>query len=80
MKYRGSLFLLAALALSAGVAADRDEASIQKQIERIEATDAKGWRKIPWTSSLLAARQASEREKQPIFLFAHDGNIETGRC
>ena len=77
--YRGSLFLLAALAV-AGLAAERDETFIQKQIEGIKESDANGWRKIPWTSSLLAARHASEREKQPVFLFAHDGNIETGRC
>jgi hypothetical protein len=66
--------------VTAGFAAERDEMSIHNQIERIKESDANGWRKIPWTASLLAARSASEREKQPIFLFAHDGNIETGRC
>ncbi len=78
--YRGSLLLLAALAVTAGFAPERDGSSIQKQIDLIKESDANGWRKIPWTSSLLAARRASEREKQPIFLFSHDGNIETGRC
>ena len=80
MKYRGSLLLLAVLAASAGFAADNDEASIQKQIERLKESEPTGWRKIPWTPSLLAARRASEREKQPIFFFTHDGNIDTGRC
>lgn len=80
MKYRGSLLLLASLAVTAGSAAQSEDASIQKQVERIKESDANGWRKIPWTASLLAARSASEREKQPIFLFTHDGNIETGRC
>jgi len=80
MKVRGSVFLAAALAVTTASAAAQDEASIRKQIERIKESDTNAWRKIPWTSSLLAARRASEREKQPIFLFTHDGNIETGRC
>jgi hypothetical protein len=80
MKARACVLLWAVLAVTAVSAADPDEASIQKQIERIKASEPNGWRKIPWTASLLAARRASEIEKQPIFLFTHDGNIDTGRC
>lgn len=76
---RMSIFFLAALAVTAS-AAEREEASIRKQIDRIKDSEVNAWRKIPWTESLLAARRASEREKQPIFLFTHDGNMETGRC
>jgi hypothetical protein len=78
--YRRSVFLVAALAATIVSAAVGDEAAIHKQIERIKAREVNGWRKIPWTASLLAARRTSEREKQPIFLFTYDGNIETGRC
>ena len=78
--YRRSLFLVAALAATVVSAAIGDEATIRKQIERIKAREVNGWRKIPWTASLLAARRTSEREKQPLFLFTYDGNIETGRC
>lgn len=78
--YRMSALLAAMLAVTAVFAAERDEASIQKKIERIKATEVNTWRKIPWTASLLEARRVSEREKQPIFLFTYDGNIETGRC
>ncbi|MGH7172397.1 MAG: hypothetical protein ACRELF_03015 [Gemmataceae bacterium] len=80
MKVRGSVFLAVVLAVTAASAAVPDEASIRKQIARIKDSDTNAWRKIPWTSSLMAARRASEREKQPLFLFTHDGNIETGRC
>lgn len=80
MKYRVSVLLLAVLAATAGFAAQREEASIHKQIERLKNSEPSAWRKIPWTGSLVAARRASEREKQPIFLFTHDGNMETGRC
>jgi len=78
--YRRRVFLVAALAATIISAAAGDEAAIRKQIERIKEREVNGWRKIPWTASLLAARRTSEREKQPIFLFTYDGNIETGRC
>jgi len=78
--YRGSVLLVAALAVTAVFAAERDEALIRTQIERIKESEINAWRKIPWTASLLGARRAGEREKQPIFLFTYDGNIETGRC
>ena len=80
MTFRGSVILVAMLLLGAASAAERDEASIEKRIQRIKESDAAGWRKIPWTSSLLAARRASEKEKQLLYLFTHDGNIDTGRC
>jgi hypothetical protein len=79
MKLRRSLIALTVLALGAA-AAERDETWIAQRIEQIKNSDTNAWRKIPWMSSLLTARRAGEREKQPIFLFTHDGNIETGRC
>ena len=80
MKLRRSLIALAVLVGGSVSAAQRDEAWIKRQIEQIKDSDTNAWRKIPWTGSLLAARRASEREKKPVFLFSHDGNIETGRC
>ena len=78
--YRWSVFLAAALAAMIVSTAKGDEAAIRKQIERIKEKEVNAWHKIPWTASLLAARRTSEREKQPIFLFTYDGNLETGRC
>ena len=80
MKLRRSLLVLCVLALGTASAAEYDEAWINRRVEQIKNSDTNAWRKIPWTASLLAARRAGEREKQPIFLFTHDGNIETGRC
>jgi hypothetical protein len=68
------------LALTALAAERLDEAGIKRRIEQIKDSDTNAWRKIPWSKSLLGARRASAREKQPIFLFTHDGNLETGRC
>lgn len=80
MKFRGSAIALAALVGLTASAAWRDAESIQKRIDAIKASDNTAWRKIPWVPSLLAARRDSEREKRPLFLFTHDGNIDTGRC
>lgn len=77
---RASSIAVALLALAAGPAVQRDEARIQRQIEEIKESDTGAWRKIPWTASLLEARRASQRENKPLFLFTHDGNIDTGRC
>lgn len=80
MKLRWNLLALALLALVTISAAERDEDAIKQRIEQIKDSDTNAWRKIPWTASLLEARRASTREKKPLFLFTHDGNIETGRC
>ena len=80
MKLRWSLLVPALLAPAAISAADRDEDAIKRRIEQIKESDTNAWRKIPWTASLLEGRRISAREKKPLFLFTHDGNIETGRC
>ena len=76
--------MLAALACALGFAAAHaggpDEAWIKRRVAQVKKAEINGWRKIPWVSSLLEARHLSEQEKKPVFLFSHDGNIETGRC
>jgi hypothetical protein len=53
---------------------------IALRIKQIKPAGAMNWTKIPWTGSLLEAREASQQEKCPVFLFSLDGNISTGRC
>ena len=76
--------ILAALAcglgLTAARAAEPDEAAIKRRVEQVKRAEINGWRKIPWVASLLEARRLSQQEKKPVFLFSHDGNIDTGRC
>ena len=78
------IFLPAALAcvLAAGAvrAGEPDEAWLRRRVEEVRAADATAWRKIPWAGSLPDARRAGREEKAPVFLFTHDGNIDTGRC
>jgi hypothetical protein len=70
-------FLGLALALPAQ---ERDEAWLRQRVRAVKDSDTNAWRKIPWAPSLVAARRASERENRPVFLFCHDGNIDSGRC
>jgi len=76
--------LLAALACwlapAAGRAADSDESWIKRRVDTLKQAEINGWRKIPWVSTMLEARRLSLVENKPVFLFSHDGNIETGRC
>jgi hypothetical protein len=66
--------------LVVGQAAERSEDWVREKVRQIKESDTQGWRKIPWTGSLLDARQISRKENQPIFLFTLDGNLDTGRC
>ena len=54
--------------------------SVHQRVEKVKTSEPTGWTKIPWTASILEARRLSQAENQPVFLFTHDGNIETGRC
>jgi hypothetical protein len=74
------LALLAAGLPLLSLAAERDEAWLRRRVKEVKASDPTAWRTIPWTPSLLAARRAAGREHRPIFVFTHDGNIDTGRC
>jgi len=80
----GKSVLLAALAWGLSLAAVRaeepDEAAIKRRVEQVKKAEINGWRKIPWVASLLEARRLSQQEKQPVFLYSHEGNIDSGRC
>ena len=72
-----SLSFLFLAALNAG---GRDAKWINQRIQQIKQSDATAWKSIPWTASLSEARALSQKENRPVFLFTHDGNLETGRC
>jgi hypothetical protein len=72
--------LVSGLTFNVGVAADSTVQLVHERVERVKNSEPTGWTKIPWTGSILEARRLSKAENHPIFLFTHDGNIETGRC
>jgi len=72
--------LVSGLALNFGVGAEPSAEEIHERVEKVKTSEPAGWTQIPWTASILEARRLSQAENQPVFLFTHDGNIETGRC
>jgi hypothetical protein len=72
--------LTAGLGLSLGGAAEPTADWIHQRVEQVKTSEPTAWKKIPWVASLLEARRLSQAENHPVFLFTHDGNLETGRC
>ena len=75
-----TLTVLSLLAAGWALAATPEEERIHKRVEQIRASDTDTWRQIPWTATLLDAARAAGKESRPMFVFTHDGNIDTGRC
>ena len=72
---------LAALAPAAGPDADHFADGIEKRVRELQPTRAE--RKIDeigWAPSILEAERLARLHHRPVFLFTHDGRINTGRC
>ena len=56
-------------------------ARIDKRLERMRPTkDERKFDLIAWAPSLREAVAAAQESNRPVFLFTHDGHINTGRC
>ena len=66
--------------LSAADVRTHDAKWVQQQVDTIKKIEGTGWRQVPWVATLVEARKQSQKEKRPLFLFTHDGNMDTGRC
>jgi hypothetical protein len=77
---RNFVISVALAVLALGLLDAKDAKWIEKRVQEIKKNDITAWRAIPWAATLEEARKQSAEEKRPIFLFTHDGNIETGRC
>jgi hypothetical protein len=71
---------LVALTLVPSADRDRDDAWVTTRVREIRESDTEDWRKIPWSASLLDAAKLAKEEQRLMFIFSHDGNIDTGRC
>jgi hypothetical protein len=72
--------LVSSVALNVAAGADPTARLVLERVEKVKNSEPTAWAKIPWTASLIEARRLSKAENHPVFLFTHDGNIETGRC
>ena len=55
--------------------------SIEKRVRDAQPTRAeKRFDEIGWAKNILAAERLAKQYGRPVFLFTHDGKMETGRC
>ena len=55
--------------------------SIEKRVRDAQPTRAeKRFDEIGWAKSILDAERLAKQYGRPVFLFTHDGKMETGRC
>ena len=80
MRQLVSAFAVGLLTLAVPPADGRDAKWIQQRLEQIKKSDSVAWKSIPWVATLAEARDLSAKEQRPVFLFTHDGNLDTGRC
>ena len=59
----------------------RDLAWVEKRAQELEPT-ARDRRidEIGWASDIRQAERLARENSRPVFLFTHDGHINTGRC
>ena len=73
--------VILSLALAATAhAAERSDAWVSKRVREIRESDTEAWRKIPWADGLFDAAAKAKKDDRLMFLFSHDGNMDTGRC
>lgn len=82
--------IVAALILSVGAATAKEPSPVpdgklvsfaDSKVKKVQPTRSeRRIDEIGWAPSLTAAKLFAATEKRPVFLFTHDGKMETGRC
>jgi len=55
--------------------------SIERRVRDAQATRSeKRFDEIGWAKNILDAERLAKQYGRPVFLFTHDGKMETGRC
>ena len=72
-------------ALGAGTAEPppgaRDPAWVEKRVQELEpAARERRIDEIGWAIDIRQAERLAGENSRPVFLFTHDGHINTGRC
>ncbi len=54
---------------------------LDKQIESVlPKSEEKKFDEIGWAKDIREALQLAKQHSRPVFLFTHDGQMDTGRC
>jgi hypothetical protein len=59
----------------------RDLAWVERRVQELEpAARERRIDEIGWASDIRQAERLARENSRPVFLFTHDGHINTGRC
>ena len=62
-------------------AAARDYSWVERRIQELQPTAAdRRFDEIGWAQDIRTALRLAAAHQRPVFLFTHDGRINTGRC
>jgi hypothetical protein len=54
---------------------------VKNRVKTLQPTvDEKRFDEVGWAGSIVEAERLAREHNRPVFLFAHDGRIESGRC
>ena len=71
----------AASPVPAESAAARDFSWVERRIQELQPTAAdRRFDEIGWAQDIRTALRLAAAHERPVFLFTHDGRINTGRC
>jgi hypothetical protein len=72
---------LAAWSQSAYIKDDKLVADVESRVRANQPTRAeKRFDEIGWATTLVQAADVAKKTGRPLFVFFHNGNIDTGRC
>jgi hypothetical protein len=73
--------LLGAATLSLAQSADRSPAWVEQRVREIQPKpEERRLDEIGWAKDIRDALALAKKHQRPVFLFTHDGRINTGRC
>ncbi|MEM7200922.1 MAG: hypothetical protein AAF628_11685 [Planctomycetota bacterium] len=74
--WRTTTSALLATALAIGAAAQRAPRDLEEHVRRVLPSKAEArWLEIPWQTNLMRARQLSQQQRKPMFIWLMDGHV-----
>jgi hypothetical protein len=72
---------LAATPIPGESVAGRDFSWVERRVQELKPTAAdRRFDEIGWAPDIRTALRLAAQNERPVFLFIHDGRINTGRC
>ena len=73
--------LAGVVTLSLAQGADRSPAWVEQRVQQIQPKpEERRLDEIGWAKDIRDALALAKKHNRPVFLFTHDGRINTGRC